>query len=211
MAVPLDFWFDFASPYAYLSAMRIRVAAAGQGVAVTWRPFLLGPLFRDQGWETSPFKLYPAKGAYMWRDVARRAAYYGLAFDPPDAARMAAFPQDGLHAARLALVGLEQGWGEDFCRAVFHAQFADGADIGDPARLAALAAAAGAGDDATAAARTLAVKARLRASVAEARAAGIFGAPAFLVAGEHFWGDDRLEDALAWAGAGGVHRSPPMR
>ena len=74
----LEFWYEFASTYSYLSAMRIEKVAAAAKVEVAWRPFLLGPIFRAQGWDDSPFNLYPAKGRYMWRDLERLAAGYGL-------------------------------------------------------------------------------------------------------------------------------------
>ncbi len=69
----LDFWYEFASPYSCLSALRIEKLAEDAGVTLRWRPFLLGPIFAAQGWNTSPFALYPSKGRYMWRDTARRA------------------------------------------------------------------------------------------------------------------------------------------
>ena len=68
----LDFWYEFASPYSCLSALRIEELADEAGVTLRWRPFLLGPIFAAQGWNTSPFALYPSKGRYMWRDTARR-------------------------------------------------------------------------------------------------------------------------------------------
>ena len=74
----IEFWYDFASTYSYLSAMRIESLAAGAGVEIVWRPFLLGPIFRAQGWDTSPFNLYPAKGRYMVRDIERLAQRYRL-------------------------------------------------------------------------------------------------------------------------------------
>ena len=95
MADPvLDFWFDFASTYSYLSAARIRPLAAEAKVRVRFRPFLLGPIFKAQGWGTSPFNLYEAKGRYMWRDMERLAAGLGLPFRRPDP-----FPQNSLLAA----------------------------------------------------------------------------------------------------------------
>ena len=96
-------------------------------VAVRFRPFLLGPIFKAQGWETSPFNLYPAKGRNMWRDLERLCADLALPFRRPGA-----FPQNSLLAARVALAGLEAGWGEEFSRAVFRAEFADGRDIDEP-------------------------------------------------------------------------------
>jgi 2-hydroxychromene-2-carboxylate isomerase len=126
----LEFWYDFASTYSYLSAMRIEALAGAAGVDVAWKPFLLGPIFAAQGWTTSPFNLYPAKGRNMVRDIERIAAARGLRFALP-----AKFPQNSLMAARLALVGTEEGWVAPFTRAVYAAEFADGADISDRATL----------------------------------------------------------------------------
>ena len=78
MKPTLVFWYEFASTYSYLSAMRIEAEAERAGVAIEWRPFLLGPIFKAQGWTTSPFNIYPAKGRYMVRDIERLAAARGL-------------------------------------------------------------------------------------------------------------------------------------
>ena len=123
----LDFWFDFASTYSYPAAMRIAPLAAAAGVPVRFRPFLLGPIFKAQGWDTSPFNVYEAKGRHMWRDLERLCADLALPFRRPEP-----FPQNSLLAARVALVGLGDGWGEEFCRAVFQAEFAEGRRIDDP-------------------------------------------------------------------------------
>lgn len=199
MSQRIDFWFEFASTYSYLSAMRIDAAAAARGLEVRWRPFLLGPIFKAQGWDTSPFNLYPAKGRYMWRDMARRTSALGLPFRRPDP-----FPQNSLLAARCALLALDEPWGRDFCRAVFSAEFADGADISDPLVLGELIEACGGVSEAVLrGAHGEHQKQALRANVEDAQALGLFGAPSFVVAGDLFWGDDRLEDALDWAVAGG--------
>ena len=127
MSTPsLDFWFDFASTYSYLAAARIRPLAAKAKVQVRFRPFLLGPIFKAQGWDTSPFNIYEAKGRYMWRDLERLCADLDVPFRRPDP-----FPQNSLLAARVALVALDQGWGEAFCVALFRAQFGDGRRIDD--------------------------------------------------------------------------------
>ena len=94
---PLEFWFEFASTYSYPAAMRVEDAARAAGVPLVWRPFLLGPIFGAQGWNDSPFNVYPVKGRYMWRDLERVCAKHGL---PLPAAR--AFPRNGLLAARVA-------------------------------------------------------------------------------------------------------------
>ena len=191
----LEFWYEFASTYSYLSAMRIEALAAAAGVAVEWKPFLLGPIFKAQGWNTSPFNLYPAKGRYMVRDLERLAAGRGLRFALPTV-----FPQNSLLAARLALVGDDEGWIAPFTRAVYVAEFATGADISDPHLLRSIL--DGLGLDSERLFSRLAqpdIKARLKQQTADAQARGIFGAPSFVTRGELFWGDDRLEAALAWA------------
>jgi 2-hydroxychromene-2-carboxylate isomerase len=200
MTHAVDFWFDFASTYSYPAAMRITEAADRAGVAVRWRPFLLGPIFKAQGWDTSPFNLYPAKGRYMWRDVERQCAELGVPFRRPDP-----FPQSSLVAARVALVGLDESWGEEFCRAVFRAEFADGRNVGDATVVAdVLRALELAPEPVLARAQGDDVKARLRRQTEEAQRLGLFGAPSFVAAdGELFWGNDRLEHALAWAAGDG--------
>ena len=126
MSARLDFWFDFASTYSYPAAVRIGALAAHADVRVRFRPFLLGPIFQAQGWTTSPFNLYPAKGRHMWRDLERLCADLNVPFRRPDP-----FPQNSLLAARVALAALDHGWGEAFCVALFRAQFGDGRRIDD--------------------------------------------------------------------------------
>jgi 2-hydroxychromene-2-carboxylate isomerase len=202
----LDFWFEFASTYSYPAAMRIAPLAREAGVTVRFRPFLLGPVFQAQGWSTSPFNLYVAKGGNMWRDLERLCADLELSFRRPEP-----FPQNSLLAARVALIGLgatsgeqsssERFWGEQFCRAVFLAEFREGLQIDDVAVLSDILARLNVEPEPVlVAARTDTNKARLRAQTEEAQRLGIFGAPSFMTAdGELFWGNDRLERALAWA------------
>jgi len=194
----LEFWYEFASTYSYLSAMRVEILAANAGVAVAWKPFLLGPIFHAQGWNTSPFNLYPAKGKYMVRDVTRLATERGLPFKMPSP-----FPQNGLQAARLALIGHMEGWGPAFTRAVYTAQFAEGVQISDRHALGAILQSLSLDAEALfARAGHQETKDRLRQQNEEAQELGIFGAPSFLVGTELFWGDDRLEQAVAKAGSG---------
>jgi 2-hydroxychromene-2-carboxylate isomerase len=194
--MPLDFWFDFASTYSYPAMMRIAPLAREAGVTVRYRPFLLGPLFKAQGWDTSPFNLYAAKGRNMWRDLERLCGDLGLPFRRPEP-----FPQNSLLTARVALVGFTADWGERFCRAAFQAEFGDGRPIEDAGVLGDILAQlnvaaapvfeAAHGDD---------VKAALRRQTEEAQRLGIFGAPSFTTEDDElFWGNDRLERALAWA------------
>ena len=102
----LEFWYEFGSTYSYPAAMRIERLAQEAGVSVRYRPFLLGPILKDQGLNNSPFNIFAAKGRYMWRDLARVCDAEGLALKLPPVR----FPQNGLKAARLALVGEGEGW-----------------------------------------------------------------------------------------------------
>jgi 2-hydroxychromene-2-carboxylate isomerase len=191
----IDFWYEFASTYSYPAAMRIEEAAKARGVTVRWRPFLLGPIFFDQGWRNSPFNIYPAKGRYMWRDVERICDTLGLPFAQPDP-----FPQNSLTAARLALA-LDAAQRPAFTRAVYAAQFGERRQIAEKETLAAILAKLGL-DAETHFARAASdeIKTGLKQQTEEAKRLGIFGAPAFVVvADELFWGNDRLEAALDWA------------
>jgi 2-hydroxychromene-2-carboxylate isomerase len=200
MSAPsLDFWFDFASTYSYPAAARIGPLAADVGVQVRFRPFLLGPIFKAQGWDSSPFNLYPAKGRNMWRDLERLSEDAGLPFRRPEP-----FPQNSLLPARVALAGLSQGWGEAFCVEVFRAQFGGSRRIDEAVTLAGILARLGVDAEAVlASAQSDDNKTRLRAQTEEAQQLGIYGAPSFVTAGgELFWGNDRLEQALNWAKRG---------
>ena len=192
----LEFWFDFGSTYSYLSAMRIDDLAGKAGVEVTWIPFLLGPILAKWGWQTSPFNLFPSKGRYMWRDVERLAIAYGLPFHRP-----ATFPQFALTATRVAMAAAEESWLPAFCRAVFVREFGEGGEITSDADVTGLLRAIGIGPEPwLAAARESVVKEALRERVSTGEKRGIFGAPSFVAAdGELFWGNDRLEPALAHA------------
>ena len=190
----LEFWFEFASTYSYLTAMRIEAAAAAAGVAVTWRPFLLGPIFYAQGWSDSPFNLYPIKGRYMWRDMERLCERYRLPLKHPTD-----FPRNGLLAARVAVLGAEEPWGPEFVRSVYSANFAHDLDIGNARVIEAILESMGQpAREVLAAAHEEANKERLKQQTQSAQTHGIFGAPSFVADGELFWGNDRLEDALAW-------------
>jgi 2-hydroxychromene-2-carboxylate isomerase len=197
MAKPaVDFWFEFASTYSYPAAMRISPLAEAAGVAVRWRPFMLGPIFKAQGWATSPFNLFPAKGRNMWRDLERACDTLGLPFVRPTI-----FPQNTLLAARVALVGLAEAWGEDYCRAIYRAEFGEGQEIEGSEAIAGILASLGLhAGSVLDRAQSHDIKSQLRADTEVAEGLGIFGSPSFVTAdGELFWGNDRLEAALTWA------------
>ncbi|GFE83212.1 2-hydroxychromene-2-carboxylate isomerase [Steroidobacter agaridevorans] len=191
----IEFWFEFASTYSYPAAMRIEALAASRDVQVAWRPFLLGPIFQQQGWNDSPFNIYQAKGRYMWRDMERVCERQDIPLRKPST-----FPRNGLLPARVVCAHSEQAWVPGFVRAIYRANFADDADISSPAIVEQCLTALGQ-DAATilATSQTPTAKDKLKAQTAEAMERGVFGAPSFVVGDELFWGNDRLEDALAWA------------
>ncbi len=202
MKPSLTFWYEFASTYSWLAAERIEALAAAAGIHIAWRPFLLGPIFVAQGWTSSPFNLYPAKGRNMWRDMERQCAAMGLQLQRPDP-----FPQNSLLAARVA-TALPPSARPRFSRAVFRAQFTRGASIADRADI--LRNTDGTSPDALAAAETVETKSALRTATKQAQSLGIFGAPSFTTgSGELFWGNDRIEQAIAWAKQEAAERPDP--
>jgi 2-hydroxychromene-2-carboxylate isomerase len=191
----LEFWFDFGSTYSYLSAMRIEDAARRHGVSIVWKPFLLGPIFRAMGMETSPFLLQPEKGAHAWRDMERQCDKYGLRWTRPTD-----FPRTGVLPARIALLGTGQAWIGAFCRQVMERNFVLDRDINQPDGMMPILAGLGLkAGDILAQAQAEPTKTGLRAQTEQARARGIFGAPTFFAGTEMFWGNDRLDDALLFA------------
>jgi len=189
----LEFWFDYASNYSYLSVMRMRKLIAEEGIAVRWRPFLLGPIFKEAGWSNSPFVIQKDKGAYMWQDIVRECEKYGQPWQRPSV-----FPRNSILAARIGLIGEDQPWMLDFCELAMLDNFSLDRDIGSEQNMTALLDSLGL-DAADILRRAVSDdnKQRLRERTAQAQAKGIFGAPTFFVGDEMFWGNDRLADAAA--------------
>ena len=187
---PVELWFDFASPYSYLTVMRIERAAAPR--ALRWMPFLLGPIFQAQGWSNSPFVLQPVKGRHMWVDMERQCRKYALPWRKPSE-----FPRRSVLAARVGVLGEGAPWLGEFCRRMMEVNFVEDRDIDAPDIVAAVLASLGLpADDILSQANSEGNRARLRARTQTAMDRGVFGAPTFFVDGEMYWGNDRIEDAL---------------
>ncbi len=200
MADPIEFYFDFASPYAYLGAQGVDAVAAKHGRTVDWRPFMLGQAFKTEG--TQPLTQYPAKGRYSEHDFARTARRMGVKFALPDG-----FPHATLAAARAFywLNDIDPSKAHDLAKALFSAYFADGRNTGDPDVVADIAAATVGvdRDELLAAIQQPEIKAKLKEVTEEALARGVFGAPFYFVDGEPFWGSDRLAQVDEWLATGG--------
>jgi 2-hydroxychromene-2-carboxylate isomerase len=189
-----QFWFDFASTYSYPAAMRIESVALSHRVDVEWNAFLLGPVFKAQGWNDSPFNIYPTKGKYMWRDLERICDSLSIPFRRPSM-----FPRNGLLAARIATRFKSSSWIPDFVRAVYRANFADDLEIGDSAVVADCLVQIGLdANEILGSAKSVESKSLLRSQNDAAAQLNIFGAPSFVANGELFWGNDRLEQAFQW-------------
>lgn len=199
MPAPIEFWFDFSSPYGYIASELIDEVAARHDRTVTWRPVLLGPIFKAVG--TAPLTLLPIKGEYSKRDFARTARQHKVPFRLPEK-----FPVGTQVAARAFYLIADRDalMACEFARRVFRAYFSEGRDVADPTVVMALAAEAGV-DVATLAEplKGEAIRERMKAEVDNAMKAGVFGSPHFIVDGEPFWGVDRIPVMEAWMRSGG--------
>ncbi len=199
MADPIDFYFDFSSPYGYFASQRIDGIARKHARAVAWHPFLLGVVFRVTG--QSPLPEQPMRGDYALHDFDRSARLYGVPFAMPEK-----FPIPGQVPSRAFywLHDRNPAQAKDFAKAAYGAYFAKGRDITDVGEVARIA--KGVGADADALAAALAgdpIKERLKAEVQAAIDRGVFGSPFVIVDGEAFWGADRLDHVEAWLATGG--------
>jgi 2-hydroxychromene-2-carboxylate isomerase len=188
----IDFWFTMGSTYSFLTVSRLQDQM--DDIRFRWRPFHLLIILQEMN--HVPFADKPAKMAYMWRDIARRAEMYGIPASLP-----APYPaKQSILANLVALVGMQEGWGADFVRAAYHNWFQRGEETGgepnlshslteigqDPTRVLELA-------------QSEPTRSLLVEETQAAKRLGIFGSPTFVVGTELFWGDDRLDDAIKWA------------
>ncbi|MBM3532675.1 MAG: 2-hydroxychromene-2-carboxylate isomerase [Alphaproteobacteria bacterium] len=199
MPQPIEFWFDFSSPYGYLAAQKIDKLAENHRRSASWRPFLLGAVFKVTG--SRPLIEFPLKGAYSKRDMERSAREIGVPFQLP-----AKFPFLSVAAARgfYFIDATDPGKARAYAKAVYHRIFGEGqppetgeqaAELGPKVGVDAQALLAGINDQA--------IKDKLRTETDRAIAAGVFGSPFFIVDGEPFWGHDRLEQIDRWLETGG--------
>jgi 2-hydroxychromene-2-carboxylate isomerase len=196
---PIEFWFDFSSPYGYLASYRIDEIGQEAGRAVTWRPYLLGVVFKSSG--QSPLVSQPMRGPYHVKDMQRTARKMNVPLVLPEG-----FPMATIAACRAFYwqEATDPRRARDLAKALYRAAFAQGrniataevvADVGKEIGIDPAALSAGIG--------TPTVKERLKAETDAAIARGIFGSPFILIDGEPFWGNDRLDDARDWLRTGG--------
>jgi 2-hydroxychromene-2-carboxylate isomerase len=194
MASPLEFYFDFSSPYGYFAAEQIEALAARRGRDTVWRPVLLGAIFKITGQQ--PLVSIPLKGRYAEHDLLRSARRYGLPFRKPSR-----FPVATTAACRAyyGLADRDPAAAKALALALYRAYFREDRDISDAAVVKAVAAACGHDPGAIAAALDdPALKERLRLEIEAAVARGVFGSPYVIADGEPFWGADRLGEVERW-------------
>ena len=199
MPHPIEFYFDFSSPYGYAASRKIEDIATAHGRELVWRPFLLGAVFKVTGGK--PLVDVPMKSDYAKRDFARSAAFFGMPYRQPSK-----FPANGLLSSRIFywLEGQDREKAAAFAKATYHAYFVDDQDITEPSAMQPIlsklvadpAAALGGSQD-------VAIKDRLRVVNEEAIARGVFGSPFFFIDQEPFWGADRLPMIEVWLAKGG--------
>jgi len=198
MPAPIDFYFDFSSPYGYLASRRIDALASAHGRKVAWRPILLGVAFKATG--GAPLPSIPIKGAYAMRDFLRSARFHGIPYHQPTT-----FPVSTISAVRAFywLQDRDAAKAVELAKALYSAYFTEDVDISKPDNVAKIAGKLGVkADDLTTALNDPAVKDRTKKEVDAAVAHGVFGSPYVLVDGEPFWGMDRLDQVERWLAKG---------
>lgn len=198
MPEPIDFYFDFSSPYGYLASRRIDALAAAHGREVNWRPILLGVAFKATG--AAPLPQLPLKGPYSMRDFLRSARFHGIPYRQPTT-----FPVSTIAAARAFywLQARDRAQAVEFARALYNAYFTEDLDISKPENVIQVAARFGV--DAAELGTALndpAVKEKTKTEVDAAVERGVFGSPYIVVDGEPFWGMDRLDQIERWLAKG---------
>jgi 2-hydroxychromene-2-carboxylate isomerase len=200
MATPIEFWFSIASTYTYLSVCRMADIVGRTGIEIRCNPFNVRTIMLEQN--NIPFRTKPVKLAYMWRDIERRAALYGLPFAGP-----APYPlKDVSLADGVALLGAREGWCLEYTAAVYRRWFLGHQDMSNDEQIGAALKEVGQNPERIIAlARGDGLQAELVSATERAKGLGVFGSPTFVVGDEVFWGDDRLDDAITWAQQGALH------
>ena len=187
MKAPVDFYFDFSSPYGYLAANKIEALATKYGRTVRWRPMLLGVAFKATG--SGPLPSIPLKGDYAKRDFLRSARFHGIAFRQPEP-----FPVSTVAACRAFYSLKNEEEQIRLAKALYRAYFVENVHIGEAENILKVATAVGCKPDLN----DQAVKDRTRSEVDAALAKGVFGSPYIIVDGEPFWGMDRFDQIERW-------------
>jgi 2-hydroxychromene-2-carboxylate isomerase len=199
MAEPIDFYFEFASPYGYFASLRIGTIASAYDREVCWRPIMLGAALKLTG--SGPNMHLPLKGPYLLHDAPRFARLLDVPFTLPPV-----MPMNSLAASRAFwwLHAQDPDMAKGFAQAVYHAHWGEGRDMSSPEQVAEVGESLGiAREELIAATQDPAVKAKLKEETDRSIERGVFGSPFIFVDGEPFWGADRLDQVERWLATGG--------
>ncbi|MES2354750.1 MAG: 2-hydroxychromene-2-carboxylate isomerase [Pseudomonadota bacterium] len=199
MTQPIEFYFDFSSPYGYFASTKIDEIATRHNREVDWRPVLLGAIFKVTG--SAPLPTIPIKGEYAKHDFPRTARWFGVPFTFPSV-----FPIASLAPSRAFywLQDHDPQQAKELAKRLYRAYFIEDIDISRPKNTLAIAVDMGLESAAVEASfDDTAIKERLKAAVNSALAKGVFGSPYFIVDGEPFHGSDRMDQVEKWLATGG--------
>jgi 2-hydroxychromene-2-carboxylate isomerase len=189
----IDFWISIGSTYSYLSVMRIEEVAKARSVEFRWRSFSVRSIMIEQN--NVPFRGKPVKMNYMWRDIERRAQLYDLPARLPAPYPLLEFDL----ANKVAIVGEGMAWSQAYIKASYRRWFQNGEEAGSEPNLSeSLREVGQRPEPIIEEARSDRIEKRYQEATQEAKSLGVFGSPTFVVNGEIFWGDDRLDDAISW-------------
>jgi 2-hydroxychromene-2-carboxylate isomerase len=196
---PIDFYFEFASPYGYLASLRIDEIAARHGCHARWLPIMLGPALKRTG--TGPNVQLPLKGPYLLHDAPRSARLQGVPLQIPPL-----LPMNSLAASRAFwwLDRSDPALAKGLAQAVYHAHWGQGHDVSTPGQVADVGGTLGVDRQALlAAVQDPAIKEKLKVETERSLERGVFGSPFIFVGDEPFWGNDRLDQVDRWLATGG--------
>ncbi len=191
----IDFWFSIGSTYTYLSVNRISEIAKKENLLINWMPFSVRKIMMDMNNIpfTPPSK--KIKSDYMWRDIERRAKFYGFEAKVP-----APYPLKEFDLAnQIAVLGMNEGWGVDYVTSTYKRWFQQGKEPATEPNLSETLDELNLNKDEVAKnANSNDIKNQYLQNTEYAYKLGVFGSPTFIYKGEVFWGDDRLEDCIKW-------------
>ncbi len=191
----IEFWFSIGSTYTYLSVSRLKEVERKFEVSFSWQPFSVRKIMLEM--DNVPFPpTKQAKVEYMWRDIQRRARSYGFEARVP-----APYPLKEFDLAnRIAVFGMQEGWCSNYVQATYRRWFLEWLEPGSEPNVSESLREIGQDSERILELATGEETGEVYSCQTEsAQSKGIFGSPSFIVDGELFWGDDRLEDAVSWA------------
>ena len=194
MSQPITVWLSIGSTYTYLTALRLEQVLAKHDVDLLVKPISIRSIMKEM--DNSPFPpSKPEKVRYMWRDIERRAQFYGFSPKVP-----APYPLTQFDLAnKIAILGMNEGWGIDYVKITYRRWFEEGKEPATEPNLSEIMQELNLNkDEVLKKVEASDIEATYEKNTNTAFKSGVFGSPTFIYDGEVFWGDDRLEDCIKW-------------